>query len=132
MPLTVVITRYEIDRVRLIATGSPPYSHRGFQCLAWVFLIGSSASTATTLCFLYVLVCFPIFIRHVKEEGADPDVVFRLTTFYDLNVSGIYLRAAVVPNLAICPVRAGGQGNVSVLVHHSITCARYRRHSRST
>ena len=30
---------------------------------------------------------FPIFIHHVKEEGADPDVVIRLTTFYNLNVS---------------------------------------------
>lgn len=61
-----------------------------FQCQAWIFLTGSSASTATTLCFLYVLARFPIFIHHVKEEGADPDVVVRLTTFYNLNASRVH------------------------------------------
>lgn len=30
---------------------------------------------------------FPRFIRHVKAEGADPTVVVRLVTFYQLNVS---------------------------------------------
>jgi len=75
MPLTTLITRDEIE-----------------QCQAWVFLVGSSASTATTLCFLYVLASFPIFIRHVKEEGADPDVVVRLTTFYNLNVVRVMFR----------------------------------------
>jgi len=75
MPLTTLISRRNLD-----------------QCEAWVFLVGSSASTATTLCFLYVLINFPIFIRHVKEEGADPDVVVRLATFYDLNVIRVIFR----------------------------------------
>jgi len=75
MPLTTLITRDEIDR-----------------CEAWIFLAGSSDSTATTLCFLYVLASFPPFIRHVKEEGADPDVVIRLTTFYNLNVFRVMFR----------------------------------------
>jgi len=75
LPLTTVITRYQID-----------------MCEAWVFLVGSSASTATTLCFLYVLASFPIFIRHVKQEGADPAVVIRLTTFYNLNVVRVMFR----------------------------------------
>jgi hypothetical protein len=67
--------------------------HQWSKCEAWVFLVGSSASTATTLCFLYILFRFPIFIRHVKEEGADPDVVVRLTTFYNLNVSWVHRTA---------------------------------------
>ncbi|KIM82405.1 hypothetical protein PILCRDRAFT_461398 [Piloderma croceum F 1598] len=75
MPLTVLITREEIDK-----------------CQAWIFLAGSSASSATTLCFLYVLARFPIFIHHVKEEGADPDVVVRLTTFYNLNMVRVMFR----------------------------------------
>ncbi len=41
----------------------------------------------TTLAFLYVLWRFPKFIKHVKAEGADPTVVVRLATFYQLNVS---------------------------------------------
>ena len=36
--------------------------------------------------FLYVLWKFPKFLKHVKAEGADPTVVVRLTTFYQLNV----------------------------------------------
>jgi hypothetical protein len=71
-----------------------------FQCQAWLFLAGSSASTATTLCFLYVLARFPIFIHHVKEEGADPDVVVRLTTFYNLNASRVHCCGITVVNLA--------------------------------
>lgn len=69
------------------------------QCQAWLFLVGSSASTATTLCFLYVLARFPIFIHHVKEEGADPDVVVRLTTFYNLNASRVHCSRIPVVNL---------------------------------
>lgn len=87
LPLTVMITRKELMAVRV------NYRYLSFliltidQCEAWVFLVGSSASLATTLCFIYVLVRFPIFIRHVKAEGADPSVVVRLSTFYNLNVS---------------------------------------------
>lgn len=29
---------------------------------------------------------FPAFLRHVKAEGAQPDVVVRLSTFFELNV----------------------------------------------
>lgn len=57
------------------------------SCLAWIFLSGSSAGAVTTVCFLYVMARFPRFIRQVKTEGADPEVVVRLGTFYHMNVS---------------------------------------------
>ena len=57
------------------------------QCDAYIFLVGASGSTVTTLVFLHVLWRFPKFIKHVKTEGADPAVVVRLATFYQLNVS---------------------------------------------
>lgn len=59
--------------------------------LAWNFLAGASAGTITTIFFLYVLARFPGFIVYVKEGGAEPDVVVRLATFYQLNVSKFYL-----------------------------------------
>lgn len=49
--------------------------------------MGSAGSTSTTITFLYVLWRFPKFINHVKSEGAEPTVVVRLATFYQLNVS---------------------------------------------
>lgn len=60
------------------------------QCQAWIFLAGSSAGLFTSVSFIYVLIRFPIFIRHVKTEGAEPDVVVRLSTFYHLNVSLLF------------------------------------------
>lgn len=57
------------------------------QCDAWIILVGSSAATVTTLVFFYVLWEFPMFLKHVKSEGADPNVVVQLHTFYQLNVS---------------------------------------------
>jgi len=55
--------------------------------LVWILLTGSMASTCTTICFFYVLARFPPFIQQVKEEGAEPSVIVRLITFYQLNVS---------------------------------------------
>ncbi|KAF4593119.1 hypothetical protein EYR38_008829 [Pleurotus pulmonarius] len=75
MPLTTLLTRQNLD-----------------TCQAWIFLMGSSASTFTTLCFLYVLFRFPRFIRYVKDEGALPDVVIRLVTFYQLNLVRVAFR----------------------------------------
>ncbi|KAF8058689.1 hypothetical protein FPV67DRAFT_1785750 [Lyophyllum atratum] len=68
MPMTVLATRHNIE-----------------TCLAYIFLVGAAAGTTTTVCFFYVLARFPWFIRHVKSEGAEPDVVVRLATFYQLN-----------------------------------------------
>lgn len=75
MPLTVLIRRSNLE-----------------TCIAWIFLAGSSAGSFTTLCFIYVLARFPSFIRHVKSEGAEPDVVVRLTTFYQLNLLRVVFR----------------------------------------
>ncbi|KAJ3784031.1 hypothetical protein GGU10DRAFT_39201 [Lentinula aff. detonsa] len=75
MPLTVIIKRANLD-----------------LCFAWIFLAGSAAGLATTLCFIYVLIRFPGFIRRVKFEGAEPEVVVRLTIFYQLNITRIIFR----------------------------------------
>ncbi|KAJ7478607.1 hypothetical protein B0H11DRAFT_1279069 [Mycena galericulata] len=75
LPLTTLIKRNDLE-----------------TCLPWIFLGGSSAGTFTTVCFLYVLVRFPRFIRSVKAEGAEPDVVVRLSTFYHLNCIRVVFR----------------------------------------
>ncbi|KII95515.1 hypothetical protein PLICRDRAFT_662037 [Plicaturopsis crispa FD-325 SS-3] len=75
MPLVALVSRTDLD-----------------QSEAWIFLVGSSAGTATTILFLYVLARFPRFLRHVKHEGATPDVVVRLTTFYHLNRARVCFR----------------------------------------
>ncbi|KAJ7125397.1 hypothetical protein C8R44DRAFT_840424 [Mycena epipterygia] len=75
MPLTTLIKRHNIE-----------------TCQAWIFVAGASAGTFTTICFLYVLANFPGFIRSVKAEGAEPDVVVRLATFYHLNCIRVVFR----------------------------------------
>ncbi|KAJ7647885.1 hypothetical protein FB45DRAFT_1020096 [Roridomyces roridus] len=75
LPLTTLTKRHDLNR-----------------CEAWIFLGGSAAGTFTTICFLYVLARFPGFIRGVKAEGADPDVVVRLSTFYHLNCIRVLFR----------------------------------------
>ncbi|KAK7057775.1 hypothetical protein R3P38DRAFT_2498250 [Favolaschia claudopus] len=75
LPLTALIKRDNLE-----------------TCEAWIFVAGSSAGTFTTICFLYVLAHFPRFIRSVKAEGAEPDVVVRLATFYNLNLIRVVFR----------------------------------------
>ncbi|KAJ7099345.1 hypothetical protein B0H15DRAFT_543602 [Mycena belliarum] len=75
MPLTTLMKRHNVE-----------------TCEAWIFLAGASAGTFTTICFLYVLGKFPGFIRSVKAEGAEPDVVVRLSTFYQLNCIRVIFR----------------------------------------
>ncbi|KAK7045629.1 hypothetical protein VNI00_007462 [Paramarasmius palmivorus] len=75
MPIAVLVRRKNYD-----------------TCIAWILFSGSSAGTLTTICFIYVLVRFPGFMRRVKAEGAEPDVVVRLATFYQLNVIRIVFR----------------------------------------
>ncbi|KAJ7188995.1 hypothetical protein C8R46DRAFT_1056360 [Mycena filopes] len=75
MPLTTLMKRHNLE-----------------TCGAWIFVAGSSAGTLTTVCFLYVLGNFPGFIRSVKAEGAEPDVVVRLATFYHLNCIRVVFR----------------------------------------
>lgn len=54
---------------------------------AWTFFAGGVGSLLVTLWFLVVLYKFPRFLRRVRVEGADAEVVVRLTTFDELNVS---------------------------------------------
>ncbi|KAH9980665.1 hypothetical protein BJV74DRAFT_97502 [Russula compacta] len=85
MPLTTLVARHDIVTVD-----------------AWTFLVGALSSSTTNVLFIYVLVRFPVFFRHVKAEGADPDVVVRLATFYELNLIRIVFRfAAAIPLLVL-------------------------------
>ncbi|TFK44980.1 hypothetical protein BDQ12DRAFT_673903 [Crucibulum laeve] len=93
MPLTTLITRRQLE-----------------TCQAYMFVAGASAGTSTTICFLYVLAKFPGFIRHVKAEGAEPDVVVRLTTFYQLNCTRVMFRFLfTIPLLIIGADGVAGQ-----------------------
>lgn len=73
------------------------------QCLATLLLVGSSASTLINFIFIYVLSNFPSFIRQVKSGGAEPDVVVRLSTFYQLNVRHLCMRLDVDFRLIVPP-----------------------------
>ncbi|ETW74616.1 hypothetical protein HETIRDRAFT_22237, partial [Heterobasidion irregulare TC 32-1] len=85
MPLTALITRNELETMD-----------------AWLFLIGSAGATATNVAFIYVLVRFPAFLRHVKAEGAEPDVVVRLSSFYEYNLLRVFFRfMSALPFLAL-------------------------------
>ncbi|TFY77324.1 hypothetical protein EWM64_g6689, partial [Hericium alpestre] len=75
MPITTLAARHDLNTID-----------------AWIFLVGSLGSTTTNVAFLYVLFRFPSFLKHVKAESAQPDVVVRLTTFYELNLLRVLLR----------------------------------------
>ncbi|KAH0588538.1 hypothetical protein H2248_004366 [Termitomyces sp. 'cryptogamus'] len=98
MPITVLATRFNID-----------------TCLAYIFLVGSAVGTTTTLCFLYVLARFPWFITYVKAEGAEPDVVIRLATFYQLNLIRVAFRFLFTLPLMVIAIDALHKGD-----HHPI------------
>ncbi|KAH0829045.1 hypothetical protein J3R83DRAFT_2500 [Lanmaoa asiatica] len=98
MPLTTFVSRRQLD-----------------SCLAWTLLVGSSASTATSLAFLYVLSRFPAFIRRVKDDGAAPNVVLRLVYFYQLNLGRIIYRFLFSLPLFVLSLD-GVQGNFLLMV----------------
>ncbi|TFY62457.1 hypothetical protein EVG20_g6696, partial [Dentipellis fragilis] len=80
---------------------------------AWIFLVGSLGSTTTNVAFLYVLARFPTFLRHVKLEGAQPDVVVRLATFYELNLLRVIFR--FMSGISLLVLAADGiQGSHSI------------------
>lgn len=87
MPLTTMIARHNILTID-----------------AWIFLVGTLSSSTTNVIFIYVLVRFPVFLRHVKAEGAAPDVVVRLATFYELNLIRIVFRFLASTPLLILAV----------------------------
>ncbi|KAI0289362.1 hypothetical protein BC826DRAFT_613580 [Russula brevipes] len=85
MPLTTLVSRNNIVTVD-----------------AWIFFVGALTSSTTNVLFISVLVRFPSFLRHVKAEGANPDVVVRLATFYEFNLVRIVFRfAAAIPLLIL-------------------------------
>ena len=59
---------------------------------SWLFFAGSMGSLVVTLWFLVVLWKFPAFLRRVRSEGADAEVVVRLvdkvvlSPFWDWNL----------------------------------------------
>ncbi|TEB38185.1 hypothetical protein FA13DRAFT_1785999 [Coprinellus micaceus] len=91
MPLTVLVTRHQLDTT-----------------LAYIFLVGSTAGITTTVCFLYVIFRFPAFLDYVKAGGADPDVIVRLATFYELNCIRVVFRFIFSVPLLIIGVDALG------------------------
>ncbi|KAI0029950.1 hypothetical protein K488DRAFT_30550, partial [Vararia minispora EC-137] len=96
MPLTTLVARKNLETTD-----------------AWTFLVGSSLSTFTNVSFLWVLFRFPAFLRHVKEEGASPDVVVRLTLFYELNLVRVIFRFVVCLPLLVLAID-GVQGTHSI------------------
>jgi hypothetical protein len=56
-----------------------------YKSEAWTFFAGGVGSLLITLWFLVVLFKFPKFLKRVRNEGADAEVVVRLTTFDELN-----------------------------------------------
>ncbi|KAF9647726.1 hypothetical protein BDM02DRAFT_3067110, partial [Thelephora ganbajun] len=61
-------------------------------CDAWIIVVGSSGSLATTVAFIHVLIKFPGFLRHIKSEGAEAAIVVQLNTFYRLNIARFIFR----------------------------------------
>ncbi|EJD36727.1 hypothetical protein AURDEDRAFT_117025 [Auricularia subglabra TFB-10046 SS5] len=59
---------------------------------AWVFFVGSLGSSAITIMFIYVLWRFPVFLRRIRQGGAPPAVIVRLTGFHELNVIRVIFR----------------------------------------
>ncbi|KAG8727727.1 hypothetical protein FRC11_012604 [Ceratobasidium sp. 423] len=62
------------------------------KCEAWTIFVGSIGSLLITIWFLRVLWLFPAFLRRVKNEGAEPEVVVRLSTFHELNIIRVVFR----------------------------------------
>jgi hypothetical protein len=60
--------------------------HDPYKCEAWTFFAGGVGSLLITLWFLVVLFKFPRFLKRVRNEGAEAEVVVRLTTFDEINV----------------------------------------------
>ena len=102
---------------------------RTIQVDAYIFLSGSCGSLSTTVAFLYVLWRFPRFIKHVKAEGADPTVVVRLATFYQLNVSFFRGYCVVQDGLLMSRADIACPSRVPVLVHSAVVDARGRWNS---
>lgn len=80
----------------------------------------------TNLLFISILVRFPVFLRRVIAEGADPVVVVRLATFYELNVGSFpliipcYCYLSILASMIACP------HSVSIFCSNPAARPRYR------
>jgi len=87
LPTLTVLLRHDVDKQE-----------------AWLFFAGSIGSLLVSLWFLVVLWKFPAFLRRVRSEGADPEVVVRLATFDELNRIRIAFRLIFNVSLMILAV----------------------------
>jgi hypothetical protein len=133
MPLTTLVARHDIVTVSPFPSYSPlPLTT--LQTDAWIFLVGALTSTATNVLFIFVLVRFPTFLRHVKAEGADPVVVVRLATFYELNVGSfpLLIRRCSHPSWSIPTSMIARPDCVSISCSNSASHPRCRWDSQFT
>ncbi|KAF9777923.1 hypothetical protein BJ322DRAFT_1015308 [Thelephora terrestris] len=100
-------------------------------CDAWIVVVGSSASLATTIAFVHVLVKFPGFLRHIKSEGAEAAIVVQLHTFYRLNIARFIFRALFCVSLLILGVDAVAPGGQTINHHPYITLLLVLKHDPS-
>ncbi|KAF9515362.1 hypothetical protein BS47DRAFT_793855 [Hydnum rufescens UP504] len=78
--------------------------HDPLKCEAFTFLGGSVSGLVITLGSIHVLWVFPGFVNRVKSAGGDPEVVVRLTTFHNLNVTRVIFRFLMLIPLLILAV----------------------------
>lgn len=86
-------------------------------CDAWIVVVGSSASLATTLAFVYVLIKFPGFLHHIKSGGAEAAIVVQLHTFYRLNIARFTFRLLFCVPLLILGIDAVAPGGQTINHH---------------
>ncbi|KAG9083319.1 hypothetical protein FRC07_013948, partial [Ceratobasidium sp. 392] len=94
LPVVTIETRNDLEQVE-----------------AWTFFTGSVGSLAITIWFMQVLWKFPSFLKRIRAENADPEVIVRLVAFQDLNRLRIVFRLMFVVPLLILAcdgIRADG------------------------
>ncbi|KAB5589346.1 Transmembrane protein [Ceratobasidium theobromae] len=75
--------------------------HNVQQIEAWTFFTGSVGSLLVTLWFFKVLWEFPSFLKRIRDENAEPEVIVRLVAFQDLNRLRIVFRLLFVLPLLV-------------------------------
>ncbi|KAG8773340.1 hypothetical protein FRC12_002571 [Ceratobasidium sp. 428] len=84
LPVVTIETRNDLEQVE-----------------AWTFFTGSVGSLAVTIWFMQVLWKFPSFLKRIRAENADPEVIVRLMAFQDLNRLRVVFRLMFVVPLLI-------------------------------
>ncbi|KAG8814928.1 hypothetical protein FRC19_001388 [Serendipita sp. 401] len=91
-----------------------------YKAESWTFFAGGVGSLLITLWFLVVLFKFPKFLKRVRNEGAEADVVVRLTTFDELNVRLFFLFSISILFPPILPSLFSDGGNQIWFGHPAI------------